>query len=243
MTVHNLKTAQSYFEDVRIGVKPFEIRYNDRKFNVGDRLLLREIDDEQQYTGRSLERTVTYILGSGFGLIPGWVVLGLACTEPTAPTRPAVIPRPRRATRHVQRGVMDIRPLTPGSVGTCDWGDCDELSVVERRDPESDQWLPVCEMHGGPVGEVKGWIGPADEPRGNRVTFTTPTSEHETCTWKQVGLCVWCDDHGIRLYQGDLPEARRTVPKCADKDHDWDPDMGQGFYLICLTCGHREWLD
>jgi len=76
--IHELKTAQPYFEHVLTGVKPFEIRYNDRGFRPGDRLLLREVDAAKQYTGRSVERDVTYVLGgSEFGLTPPWVVLGL----------------------------------------------------------------------------------------------------------------------------------------------------------------------
>lgn len=67
--------------------------------------------------------------------------------------------------------------------------------------------------------------------------------EHESCSWRQIGLCVYCADHGVRLYQGDLPDRKRTTPRCASGEHEWDPEMGQGYYLICEKCGVKEWLD
>ena len=62
---------------------------------------------------------------------------------------------------------------------------------------------------------------------------------HAPHTWRQVGLCVYCDDCGERLYQGQLPDDRR--PKC-DR-HDWDDEMGQGFYFQCKRCGVIEWSE
>jgi hypothetical protein len=31
--------------------------------------------------------------------------------------------------------------------GSCDWGDCFGLPVAWRWDPDSRQWLPVCDLH------------------------------------------------------------------------------------------------
>ena len=60
---------------------------------------------------------------------------------------------------------------------------------------------------------------------------------HGGCSWRQVGPCVYCNDHDIRLYQGMLPEYRR--PTCME--HDWDEETGLGFYFQCRTCGVMEW--
>lgn len=30
-------------------------------------------------------------------------------------------------------------------------------------------------------------------------------ADHAEHKWSQVGRCVWCDDCGVRLYQGELP--------------------------------------
>jgi hypothetical protein len=88
MTEHVLKCWPSQFHAVRAGLKPFEFRKNDRDYKVGDTLVLREFippDDMPfggqgepgSYTGEIERREITYILSSGFGLPPGFAVLGI----------------------------------------------------------------------------------------------------------------------------------------------------------------------
>ena len=83
MTDHNLKTWPQYFEAVRDGKKTFEVRRNDRGFQVGDRLSLQEWDpDEGKYTGRELHRYVSYMLtGPALGVEPGFCVLALSSSR------------------------------------------------------------------------------------------------------------------------------------------------------------------
>ena len=45
-TEHELKTHPKYLQRVASGQKPFEIRKNDRDFQVGDRVILKEYDPE-----------------------------------------------------------------------------------------------------------------------------------------------------------------------------------------------------
>ena len=40
--VHELKILPNYFYDVVSGIKTFEVRFNDRDFQLGDQLLLKE---------------------------------------------------------------------------------------------------------------------------------------------------------------------------------------------------------
>jgi ribosomal protein L37E len=54
MTVHSLKTWPEYFEAQRAGRKTFELRRNDRNFQVGDLLVLREWDECSTETARSI---------------------------------------------------------------------------------------------------------------------------------------------------------------------------------------------
>ena len=86
---HELKILPEYFEDVAHLKKTFEIRKNDRNYNVGDTLILKEWN-RGKYTGREAKRTVTYIYyGDGtYGLSDGYVVMTirgpravLDCTE------------------------------------------------------------------------------------------------------------------------------------------------------------------
>jgi len=44
MTVHDLKIYPEYWEDIATGKKTFEVRKNDRDYQVGDLLLLRKFD-------------------------------------------------------------------------------------------------------------------------------------------------------------------------------------------------------
>jgi len=78
MKTHKLKTVQPYFQDVLSGDKRFEVRYNDRNFQVGDRLLLEEYDPKTgSYSGAKLEYSICYILEDYLALKDGYVILGL----------------------------------------------------------------------------------------------------------------------------------------------------------------------
>jgi hypothetical protein len=72
---HDLKVLPYFFTHLVLGVKPFEIRKNDRDFKVGDILLLREWHNGR-YSGSELAREVTFI--TDFEQKPGYVVMGLA---------------------------------------------------------------------------------------------------------------------------------------------------------------------
>lgn len=62
MKKHKLKINPEYFKAVCSGEKSFEIRENDRNFQVDDLLLLCEyLPDKKEFTGRIVERKVTYM--------------------------------------------------------------------------------------------------------------------------------------------------------------------------------------
>lgn len=63
-----------FFQDVATGRKRFEVRKNDRGFQVGDHLLLREYSNPR-YTGRMVLVEVGYM--TTFGQQEGWVVMGI----------------------------------------------------------------------------------------------------------------------------------------------------------------------
>ena len=74
---HELKLLPQYYEDVALGIKTFELRKNDRNFQVGDELILKEWDGEK-YTGREVTRYVNYILYDWTGgLQDGWCIMNL----------------------------------------------------------------------------------------------------------------------------------------------------------------------
>lgn len=59
--LHELKILPEYFKEVISGRKTFELRKNDRNFQVGDKVLLKEWN-LKEYTGRECEVMITYIL-------------------------------------------------------------------------------------------------------------------------------------------------------------------------------------
>jgi len=62
---HELKLHPKYFPRVQSGEKSFEIRKNDRDFQVGDRLILREYDPEKGWPDHggyeAIFAVITYI--------------------------------------------------------------------------------------------------------------------------------------------------------------------------------------
>lgn len=75
--VHELKIWPEYFSLHCRGLKTFEIRNNDRNFQVGDSLVLKEYFPElNQYSGRSIIKPVKDIFEGGkLGLEPGFVII------------------------------------------------------------------------------------------------------------------------------------------------------------------------
>jgi hypothetical protein len=71
---HELKVWPRYYAKVESGEKPWEMRLNDRDFQEGDRLRLREFDPNGGgYSGKELRRGVGFVLrGPAFGIEPGY---------------------------------------------------------------------------------------------------------------------------------------------------------------------------
>ena len=79
---HELKAWPEYFEPMLNGRKSFDARRNDRDFQEGDWLLIREFipEGEGEYTGREFITRVTYVLEASplYGLQEGFVILGIS---------------------------------------------------------------------------------------------------------------------------------------------------------------------
>lgn len=79
MATHELKIAPRYFNDVLQNGKRFELRKDDRNYQVGDELILSEYVDGH-YTGRSFspKRPIQYILRDcpEYGLKDGYCIIG-----------------------------------------------------------------------------------------------------------------------------------------------------------------------
>jgi hypothetical protein len=84
--VHELKCWPPFFGAIKAGHKTHDLRRaDDRDFQIGDQLLLREYDPQAQtYTGRTLTVKVTYITSAEIpcalsrdALHPGFAILSI----------------------------------------------------------------------------------------------------------------------------------------------------------------------
>lgn len=84
MKVHSLKTIHQFFQDVWNEEKSFEIRNNDRNFQIDDLLLLQEYDaNNNKYSGREILCDITYILYDFEveGIMTGFCVIGISIVK------------------------------------------------------------------------------------------------------------------------------------------------------------------
>jgi hypothetical protein len=78
--VHSLKCTTNYFGALWERRKTAELRLNDRKFKVGDELIIYWHDDEVRlciYEGCMIKCTISEVTTYPKALQPGWVMLSL----------------------------------------------------------------------------------------------------------------------------------------------------------------------
>lgn len=81
---HAVKTWKEYYVFQEKGDKLFELRKDDRPYEVGDTFLSQEYDQQKsRYTGKEQAYVITYILryAEMFGLKQGYCILQLKLKE------------------------------------------------------------------------------------------------------------------------------------------------------------------
>ncbi len=76
--LHELKIDEPYFEQIISGGKNFEIRYNDRGYQKGDKVKLIEMRPPGIRTGRDVIKKISYV--TNFQQKEHWVVFGIIDT-------------------------------------------------------------------------------------------------------------------------------------------------------------------
>jgi hypothetical protein len=82
-TTHHLKCWPDFYEAIVDGRKNFEVRYDDRGFQAGDKVYLREYDPKSggRFTGRRCTAVIGYVLSNPVGRrgdsLNGYVVFSL----------------------------------------------------------------------------------------------------------------------------------------------------------------------
>lgn len=76
-TKHEIKILPQYYEAVSKGIKQFELRKDDRDYQVGDLVRLREWDGKE-YTGNKMIIGIKYVLRDcpEYGLMEGYCIFG-----------------------------------------------------------------------------------------------------------------------------------------------------------------------
>lgn len=76
--VHELKIERKYFVDILAGLKTFEVRHDDRNYQPGDFLYMREYyPDKDKYGVLEMICCVTYILRDPAYCKDGFVIMGI----------------------------------------------------------------------------------------------------------------------------------------------------------------------
>jgi len=74
--IHEVKCIQPWFDDVWTRRKTFEVRFNDRNYEVNELLLLREYrPTSKTYTGKEILCEITYLLNHPQFVLEGFVIL------------------------------------------------------------------------------------------------------------------------------------------------------------------------
>jgi len=82
--IHQLKCEAPYFQDIIKGIKTYEVRKNDKNYDVGDYLALNEIEYVferdacmYKYTGNSALYKVVHVLNDNMYCKDGYVIMSI----------------------------------------------------------------------------------------------------------------------------------------------------------------------
>lgn len=81
MRVHTLKITNDNWDNIELGRKKFEIRYNDRNYQLGDKIRFMTEDGlwKRKHTDPETFYNIIFVQ-SGYGLENNFVVLGIEQT-------------------------------------------------------------------------------------------------------------------------------------------------------------------
>lgn len=110
---HELKSWSRFFRAIVAGERAHELRHNDRDYQVGERILLREYDpDSDTYTGSFCEAIITSITSkdvpcavSDLGLHPDFCILSIRVLH----VSPDLCGSAAKASRHNARSHHRVR--------------------------------------------------------------------------------------------------------------------------------------
>ena len=72
--IHVLKIENQHYENIVKGLKDYEVRENNRNFQIGDNIVFRNVDDEERKVGTW---RIKFMHTSGYGMKENFVILGI----------------------------------------------------------------------------------------------------------------------------------------------------------------------
>lgn len=80
--IHYLKTINPYFSEIWNSHKTFELRIDDRNYEAGDEIYLKEYHKENdKYSGRIVRAEITYVLKSYVALMDYYCAFSFKVTQ------------------------------------------------------------------------------------------------------------------------------------------------------------------
>lgn len=137
--IHELKTYSPEFQAIVDCLKTFEIRKEDgHLFNVDDVLELREYDSVNRlYTGRVVQRTITYIMrGPRFGLPAGYVAMAIV-GENRHPHTTELFEKAQGGFNEVAESLNELYHVWARSAS----GDIETVEALDKLMKIYDEWL------------------------------------------------------------------------------------------------------
>lgn len=78
ITTHHVKSWPEFYKAIKLGLKTFDLRKNDRGYEPGHFIVFEEFrPGVGEFTGQKTTRRIVYILREFDGLMPGYCILGL----------------------------------------------------------------------------------------------------------------------------------------------------------------------
>lgn len=116
---HFIKIAPDYFKSVINRSKKCEIRKNDRRYRVGDLVVLQEFNQKEQvYTGRTALVEITYI--TTYNQKRGMVVFSFTFLK-------ACLNKENRLEKRIEQGILKLDQSIDDLMNQC---------------PDDEKWLP-----------------------------------------------------------------------------------------------------
>lgn len=211
--VHELKVWPEFFQALHTGEKTFELRKDDRGYQAGDVLHLREWNPRSEtYSGREQRRLVTYLISGNWGLEKDVVCMALAPLYAASPAKPAEQQAPAGEVTDTLKLVREafgeeLEDWSGDLRAAVSWAFDDAFKRIARRvKAEAEQQPSETAIHNAAVDDVLtvGYI---------RAFPLRPGAQEAAKPQERVGIVRLTDDNiaeiGFRVF-GCRPNKQET---------------------------------